>query len=31
MQIAEIHKDELMQQWQDFKAGKKINIIKIKL
>ena len=31
LQIAETHKEELMQQWQDFKAGKKINIIKIKL
>ncbi|MDD6002247.1 MAG: DUF4160 domain-containing protein [Bacteroidales bacterium] len=30
LQIAEKHKTELMQQWQDFKAGKKIKMIKIK-
>ena len=30
LQIAEKHKKELMQQWQDFKAGIKIKMIKIK-
>lgn len=30
LQIAEKHKKELMQQWHDFKAGKKIKMIKIK-
>lgn len=30
LQIAEKHKTDLMQQWQDFKEGKKIKLIKIK-
>jgi len=30
LEIVENHKDQLMQQWQNFKAGNKITIIRIK-
>ena len=30
LEIVENHKDQLMQQWQNFKTGNKITIIRIK-
>jgi hypothetical protein len=30
LEMVENHKDKLMEQWQNFKAGNKITIIKIK-
>ena len=30
LEIVENHKDQLMQQWQNFKVGNKITIIRIK-